>query len=136
MAIINDEKTQAELSGVLVGKATLSPQAFTVWTAIFTILSAAVIKSVTKSPDAYAKSLDAKYQPIFDEIQSLDFNNPRAATQAARRLKALFEESGLEITDAEAAQIFREIYTNRDKLENTLRNVSQSFYEFKQVFND
>lgn len=134
--IAKDEKTQAQLAGVLVGKAALSAQPFTVWTAAFTILSTAAIKSLTKSPDAYAKALDSKYRPLLEEIQSVDFNNPSAVVVAAQKFRSLLEESGVKITDAEAAQILREIYTNRDKLETSLRNVSQALYEFKLVFDE
>jgi hypothetical protein len=134
--IVNDEKTQAQLAGVLVGKAELSPHPFTVWTAVLTILSTAAIKSVTKSPDAYAKALDSKYRPILEDIQSVDFNHPAAVAAAAQKFRYLLEEAGVKVTDAEAAQMLREIYTNRDKLETSLRNVSQALYEFKLVFDE
>lgn len=134
--IVKDEKTQAQLAGVLVGKATLSPHAFTVWTAILTLLSTAAIKSVTKSPDAYAKTLDSKYRPLLEDIQSVDFNNPAAVASVAKRFRALLEESGVKVTETEAVQILREVYTNRDKLEVSLRNVSQALYQFKRVFDE
>lgn len=134
--IVKDEKTQAQLAGVLVGKATLSPHAFTVWTAILTLLSTAAIKSVTKSPDAYAKTLDSKYRPLLEDIQSVDFNNPAAVASVAKRFRTLLEESGVKVTETEAVQILREVYTNRDKLEVSLRNVSQALYQFKRVFDE
>lgn len=69
-----------------------------------------------------------------DEV--VDFNNPAAVATVAKKFRALLEESGVKVTETEAAQILREVYTNRDKLETSLRNVSQALYKFKRVFDE
>lgn len=134
--IIKDEKTQAQLAGVLVGKATLAPKAFTFWGAISTILLSAVVKSVTKAPAAYATNLKDKYRPLLDDINSIDWDNPTSASQAASKLRQLFVDSGVEISDAEALLILREITSNPEKLETSLRKLNKSFREFEVALID
>jgi len=134
--IIKDEKTQAQLAGVLAGKAALSPKAFNVWAAVFTILSTAVIKSVTKSPEAYFNTIDQKYRPILDDLRSVDFDNISASSKAVAKLRILIEEAGIKVSNEEALAIIKEVSTNSNKLETSLKNVTKSFNEFYQSVKD
>ncbi len=134
--IIKDEKTQAQLAGVLAGKAAISPKAFNVWTAVFAILSTAVIKSVTKSPEAYLNTIDQKYRPILDDLRSVDFDNISAGSKAVAKFRTLIEESGVKISNEEALAIIKEVSTNSVKLETSLKNVHKSFNEFYRSVKD
>lgn len=130
--IVNDEKTQAQLAGVLAGKAVLSPKAFTVWAAVFTILSTAVIKSATKSPEAYARTIEQKYRPVLDDLQSVDLDDPLAAAQAAVKFRKILLDSGVSVSDQEVLAILREVSSNSTRLEKSLVNINRSFHEFSQ----
>ncbi|WNO10471.1 hypothetical protein [Teredinibacter sp. KSP-S5-2] len=134
--IVKDEKTQAQLAGVLIGKATISPKAFNVWTAVITILSTAAIKSVTKSPEAYGRVIEGKYRPIVEELNNADLRDPKQAIQAARKLKTLVEDSGVSLTEDEALQIIKEVVSNPMQLSESLKKIDKSFKEFLLVLND
>lgn len=129
--IVKDEKTQAQLAGVLIGKYTLSPKAFTVWTAVFTILTTAVIKSVTKSPETYYQVLDQRYRPILDELLSVNWDNTIAVSNAASKFRKIMEDAGIEINDKEALAILIEINQNQNALSKSLVKIDKSFREFK-----
>lgn len=134
--IVKDEKIQAQLSGVLVGKAALSPKAFTVWTAIFTILTTAALKSITKSPETYVQVIDERYRPILDDLKDVDWNNSVATSQAAVKFKSVFKDAGIEMTDQEALAILMEVVKNPDKLDKSLRNIDKAFREFKTAIEE
>ena len=134
--IIVDEKTQAQLAGVIAGKAVLNPKTFTVWTAVFAILSTAVVKSITKSPDIYAKNIDERYRPILEDFKKLDFENPAAAREAAIKFSELIKESGVSVTDREAMLIFSEIAKNPVKLQQSLVKMDNSFRKFSSEIYD
>jgi len=121
---------------VLVGKAVLSPKSFTVWSAIFTISTTAVIKSVTKSPEAYAQTIDKRYRPVLDELQAVDWNNSAAASQAATKFKIVFKDAGIEMTDQEALTILMEVVKDSDKLDKSLGNIDKAFKEFKMAIEE
>ncbi len=129
--VIKDEKTQAQLAGVLVGKAVLSPKPFTFWSAVFTILSTGVIKSATKSPESYAKAVDERYSPIIKNLQETDWDNTAAATQAVTDLRKIIEGTGVKITDREALSILLEVKNNANKIENSICNITEAFQTFK-----
>jgi len=133
--IIKDEKTQAQLTGVLVGKATLSPKPFTFWAALFTILTTAVIKSATKSPESYAKAVEGRYGPIIKNLQDTDWNNTIAVTKAAQDLRKIIEGVGVNVTDKEALSILLEVRNDSNKIEGSVRNINDAFKTFQSEIN-
>ncbi|ARU54338.1 hypothetical protein OLMES_0232 [Oleiphilus messinensis] len=131
--IITDEKTQAQFAGVLAGKATLSPNAFTAWTAVFTVLSTAAIKSVTKSPETYGKFVSERYGPITNELSNTNWQDPREAEIATMQLLKLLQEAGVNVTQREMLLIIQEITTNPLCVSETMQEMSKSFTEFNKA---
>ena len=107
--IATDDKTQGTLAGTLLGKATISPNAFTGWTAVFTVLTTAIVKAFTLSPQTFGNELSKRYTPILEELLNIDWSNPRELESVAREMVKLYRESGVEVSPVEAVQIMKEI---------------------------
>jgi hypothetical protein len=103
---------------------------------VFTILTTAVIKSATKSPEAYARTIEQKYRPVLDDLQSADLDDPLAAAQAAVKFRKILLDSGVSVSDQEVLAILREVSSNSTKLEQSLVNINRSFHEFSQSINN
>lgn len=131
--IIKDEKTQAQLAGVLLGKATLSPNAFTAWTVLFVFLTTVAIKSVTKSPDAYTEVLNNRYDPILKDLLNTNWDDPSEMQRAALTVVKIMKESGVEISAEEAIMIIKEVQANPEELRQSLINIDRSFKEFNKT---
>ncbi|MGI9292665.1 MAG: hypothetical protein ACR2PS_01670 [Pseudomonadales bacterium] len=134
--ISTNEKTQGMLAGTLVGKATVSPNAFTGWVAVFTVLSTAAVKSVTLFPDTYGVALSSKYEPIVERLVNIDWTNQTQVDSTAAEVVILFKETGVEITTAEAIAIVREIKSNPELVRTSLLNIARSFEKFTRAVRD
>jgi len=128
--IIKDDKTQGMVAGILFGKATIAHGAFNAWTVLYTILMQAATKPFTKAIDAYADVISNRYGPIINNLSTLNYNDSNAVKQAAQQLAKIMQESGVEITAAEAEKIIGEIRSNPEKLYLSLQNIQKSLAEF------
>lgn len=128
--IAKDEKTQAQLSGILVGKAIISPKALTGWAALFTILSSLAIKSVTKTPEAYSQVFKDRYQPVIKELIESNWANPQQKQKAAERLISILKESQVNLSSDEVFKIIGEVKNNPSELRKILVDISKSINEF------
>jgi len=128
--VIKDDKTQGMVAGILFGKASIAPGAFTGWTVLFTILIQATTKSATKAPEAYGEVIDKRYAPILNDLFNLNYNNPEEVNVAAQKLMQIMKESGVKVTLAEAEQIIIEVKNNPDNLYQSIKNIKKSFEDF------
>lgn len=131
--IITDDKTQGMLAGALVGKATLAPKAFTAWTAIFTILTSAATKSLTKSPEAYAKVIDDKYRPALDQLLNTNWDNAADKKLAAAQLVKVFRDAGVKVSETEALLIIKEVHNHPGEIQQSFIKLDRSFREFNKA---
>ncbi len=130
VTIAKDEKTQAQLSGILVGKAVISPKALTGWAAFLTVLSSLAIKSVTKTPEAYGQVFKDRYQPIIKELIESNWANPQQKQKAAERLISILKESQVNLTRDEVYKIIGEVKGNSSELRKIIVDISKSINEF------
>ncbi len=131
--IVKDEKTQAQLAGVLLGKATLAPNAFTGWTVLFVMLATSIIKSVTKSPEAYAEVLNDRYAPVMKQLMATQWENPAEMRQAALTIVKIMNESGVELTAEETVSIIKEVQAHPNELRQSLITIDRSLKEFNRA---
>lgn len=135
--IIHNEKAQAQVSGILFGKMEVAPKSFTLSALFITILTQIAVKPVTNSPGSYVKVINSKYGKTVSELASMDLQDPKQSLIASQKLSALFNESGVTLTEIESQQILREVVLNPKKLQRSLINLDSSFTEFnKAIAND
>ena len=133
VTVAKDEQVQGQLAGILFGKATVSPKSLTFWGAISTVLTQAVIKSVTKSGDAYVKVINQRYGPIIDGLRSNNWRNPAQSKAAAQKLMDLYRESGVTITLQESQAIIKEIMSNSSRIENSLKKIAEAINDYNRI---
>lgn len=130
--IANDEKTRGQLAGALAGKATVSPKPFTAWSAIFTLLCTGFIKSAVNLPEGYVESVKNKHKPLVDEIEKIDWSNPKSAVGVTAQLLEMFRNSGVTVTSDEALAIVSEVKSNPSKLKDSFEKIITSFAVFNR----
>lgn len=62
--IIKDEKVQAQVTGIMYGKYTVAPKAFSAKVLLIALLFQVASKSITKSPDSFLAPIDKRYRPL------------------------------------------------------------------------
>ncbi len=133
--VVNDEKVQAQVSGILFGKAsnvTFSGR-FTAWTLITTLLSQAVIKSMTKSADAFKTVIDHRYKPLIEDLKKLNPKMPATYSAPALKITKLISDNGIHITQQETLSILKELTSNADKAYKNLTAIAKALTEFNKT---
>lgn len=132
--IVNDEKVQAQVAGVIFGKwAIPNGNPFNLWTIISTLLTQAAVKSVTKYGDAYLKAIDVRYKPTVEAMRQVDPMQPATLQKPASHLITLMRESGVNVSLTEANNILKEVANNKAKAYQNLSNIVKAITEFQQV---
>lgn len=131
--IINDEKTQAQVAGIIFGKwAIPNGNSFNAWTIMSVLLSQAAIKSVTKFGDAYIEALDTRYKEIAIELRAVELSNKATLQRPVKSLIAIMKETGVTISHNEARLILTEIGNNKAKAFKNLRNIARAIEDFRK----
>lgn len=131
-AVATDEQTQATLAGTLLGKATVSPNVFTGWTAMLTVLTTAAVKSATLSPQTYGLELDRRFTPIIQRITNIDWGNTDEIRGISLSLIDIFKDSNVVISEQEASQILKEITNKPRAALESLKKTESAFKEFNR----
>lgn len=133
--IIKDEKTQGQLAGVLVGKATISPKPFTFWSALFSIFTMALVKSVTKTPEAYGRSMEDRYKPILNLFDETTLVDQQALSSAASALISIFQDAEIRVTKDEAVLLLNEIKNNPAQIRDSILHINNAIKSFNREMN-
>lgn len=133
--IITDEKAQAQVAGILYGKYALSASSLTVWTALSTVLTQAIVKAATNSTGAYAEAIDQRYSGVIRDFRNVNWENPTEVRLVSQKLVALFIESKVPFTVNEAETIFREVKAHPKELEKSVTTLFDAFTKFKTKIN-
>ena len=121
--VIHDEKTQAQVSGILYGKFALSASSLNVWTALLTVLSQAFFKSVTNTPATYIETLDQRHMRIIRDLRNVNWDNTAEAHIAVQKITKIFQESKVPVTEAEVKKIKDEIKKHPVELEESIMHI-------------
>ncbi len=133
--VVNDEKVQAQVSGILFGKAsnvTFSGR-FTAWTLITTLLSQALVKSMTKSANAFKTVIDHRYKPLIEDLKKVNPKMPATFSGPALKVTKLLSDNGIHITQQETLAILKELTSNPDKAYKNLTAIAKALTEFKKT---
>lgn len=133
--VVNDEKVQAQVSGILFGKASnvnFSGR-FTAWTLITTLLSQALVKSMTKSANAFKTVIDHRYKPLIEDLKKINPKMPTTFSGPALKLTKLISDNGIHITQQETLVILKELTSNSGKAYKNLTAVAMALTEFKKA---
>lgn len=128
--VIRDEKAQAQVAGILYGKYALSAASFTVWTALATVLTQAVVKSATNVPATYMETLDQRYVSIVRDLRNVDWENPLELQVASQKMAKIFQESKVPVSSEEAKAIFIEVKSHPKELEKSIINIFNAVTTF------
>jgi hypothetical protein len=135
-AIATDEKVQAQTTGIIFGKwAMPNGNPFSAWTIVSVLLVQAASNSVLKYPDAYIQSLIDQYKPLLEEMRQVNPSQPATMQKPSATLIKLMKETGVTLTQNEAASIFKEVSQNKEKAYTSMTNVLKAVSEFKRITN-
>ena len=134
--IIEDEKVQAQVAGVIFGKwAMPNGNSFNLWTVIGVILTQAATNSVTKYGQAYISAIESRYMPLIEDMRSVNPAIPSTLQKPVLGLIKLMNEAGVDVTPQEATTILTEISNNKMNSYNNLYNITLAIDEFRKVAN-
>ena len=128
--VINDEKTQSQVAGILYGKYAMSAASFNVWAALGTVLTQAVIKTATNVPSTYIETVDKRYVSIIRDLRNVDYENPYELQLAGQKLAKIFQESKVPVSSQEAKQILIEVKSHPKELEKSIVNIYEAIHDF------
>jgi len=129
--VITDEKTQAQVAGILYGKQVLSPKSLSAWGALSTVLIQSVIKSFTNMPDAFIQAVEQRYLSLFKSLANTDWNNIQERQRAIIRLTQMLQDTGVNIAPNEMEIIIKEIQHHPNELQNSLVTIFNAFKQFQ-----
>jgi hypothetical protein len=128
--IVTDEKVQAQVAGIFAGKFSVAAKAVNAKALFITLLIQIGTKSVTKAFDSYLSPVNSRYKPLLEEIQGIDWADPKGAQQAATKVAHIMKESGVKLSADEILKIAKEVQSNNSNLNQSIVIINNAFNDF------